>query len=68
MSPWGKFYLENFAYRPGWWEPFESWRMFCGVLNHMIDTYGPIDSFRWMKVSRHLDKLEIELRHSDFRG
>ena len=68
MSPWGKFYLENMSYHPGWWSPFASWRMFSdGVLNHVIDIYGPIDSPRFIRVADHLDKLHKQLENPDWR-
>jgi hypothetical protein len=59
MSPWGRFYLETVPYHPSRWEPFESWRMW-GTLDHILTKYG----YRF-RVFDHLDKLSVELRHSE---
>lgn len=60
MSPWGKYYLENVEYRPGWWQPFHSWRMHYFGLREG----SPIDVMRKQhgpRVERHLDAVEREL-------
>jgi hypothetical protein len=63
MSPWGKFYLNHFAYNPGWWEPFESWRM-NWMIDYVTSNFAPVGSYIWNKIERHLDKLSFELCHS----
>lgn len=65
MSPWGRWYLESFAYNPGWFEPFEGWRMSWG-LEHVIKTWAPIGSPLWNKIADHLDRLACELQHTNF--
>lgn len=67
MSPWGKFYLEKMSYRPAWFVVFESWRMW-GIMDRLLEHYGPIDSPQWFRMQRHLDRLESYLNRFDQHG
>jgi len=58
MSPWGKYYLENFSYNPDWFQPFGSWRMHW-MLGYIREKYG----FK-RKIERHLDILSDILREN----
>lgn len=66
MSPWGKFYLEHFAYNPGWWEPFESWRM-NWMIRHVSDTWFSVGTIGFERIAQHLDALTYQLQHSSWR-